>query len=598
MTTFFEKLISPSRWAAFVLAVVATAGSLLAQAPLRGVNIAGAEFGEGTIPGDYNTHYTFNSEPTFAYFAANELPLLRVPIRWERIQRVPFGPLDADYLDRLRRNVAWAKAHGARVLIDVHNYGRYKLDEGGFRVEYVLDNRYSGVIKVSSDALVDLWQRLSDEFRDELGVQGYGLMNEPHDMGQADWKAISQKTLAAIRARGDHKKIYVGGDSWSSAERWPQIHGNTSWINDPVNNFVYEAHLYFDHDASGRYFQGYDQELAANPNLPQIGRMRLQPFWDWCRSNNVPCFVGEYGIPGADPRWRAVLANLLAAMDEAGMSGTYWAAGDWWGDYPLSVHPQGGQDRPQLAVLKEYAGPAFAATVSAASSKLGAQAPGSLVSVYGAALAATTESAMDLPLPAELGGARAEILPAGGEAKAVGLVFVSPGQINCLLPEDLPEGPAELRFYRDGRMVAVDDLQVAAVTPGLFAANGRGTGAPAGQILRLAADGTSDVELLADYDQASMSYSPRPIRFSGPDERIFLILYGTGFARAEAAGDARILFDGEPGRELTYIGEQREFPGLDQVNLELSREAVGSGAVTVELEVGGRRSNQLVVFIE
>ncbi|MEZ5396694.1 MAG: cellulase family glycosylhydrolase [Bryobacterales bacterium] len=110
---------------------------------------------------------------------------------------------------------------------------------------------------------------------------------------------------------------------------------------DPHTSFADEAHLYFDQDASGRYFQSFSQELASNPGLLQIGRSRLQPFRDWCVANGVRCFVGEYGIPGQDPGWLDVLENLLTAMDEAGMGGTYWAAGDWWGDYPLSVQPDG-----------------------------------------------------------------------------------------------------------------------------------------------------------------------------------------------------------------------------------------------------------------
>ena len=39
------------------------AASAGAQSPLRGVNIAGAEFGEGTIPGDFNTHYDSRFPP-------------------------------------------------------------------------------------------------------------------------------------------------------------------------------------------------------------------------------------------------------------------------------------------------------------------------------------------------------------------------------------------------------------------------------------------------------------------------------------------------------------------------------------------------------
>ena len=37
---------------------------------LRGVNLAGAEFGEHMIPGQQGTHYTFNSEASYEYFAS------------------------------------------------------------------------------------------------------------------------------------------------------------------------------------------------------------------------------------------------------------------------------------------------------------------------------------------------------------------------------------------------------------------------------------------------------------------------------------------------------------------------------------------------
>lgn len=570
--------------------------SAAAQTPLRGVNIAGAEFGEGTIPGDFNTHYTFNSEETFAYFATRGLPLLRVPIRWERIQRQPFGELDADYLNGLRGNIAWAKAHGARVLIDVHNYGRYKLDEGGSRNEYVLDNLYGGEIKVPREALVNLWLRLSRQFRDEPGVHGYGLMNEPHDMGQADWEAISQETLSAIRADGDLKTIYVGGDSWSSAERWPDTHGPEAWIDDPANNTVYEAHLYFDQDASGRYFQGYDQELAANPNLLQVGRTRLQPFWDWCRSNEVRCFIGEYGVPGSDGRWLNVLDNLLTAMDEAGMGGTYWAAGDWWGDYPLSAQPSGGRDKPQMRVLLDHRGPAFATGVSAASFTAGPLAPGSLVSVFGKGLGDALQSAESLPLPTQLAGVRAELGLPDGSTRALELVFVSPDQINCLLPEPLPSGPAELRIFRDGTLLAVDSIVLAPAAPALFAADGSGAGPPAGQILRVGADGEREVELLASFDAESGSYSPRAISFRTPGERVFLILYGTGFRNASPGSE--LLWNGSPGPAVVYVGEQPDFPGLDQANLEVLPEMAGTGEATIRLVADGRTSNALTLLME
>src|SRR5579864_9137004 len=187
---------------------------MLVMAPLvgqylRGVNLSGAEFGENQIPGTFNHDYTYNSETSFRYFAAKNLGLIRLPVRWERLQPAPSGPLDAGNLALLKGDVAWAAAHGAKVIVDIHNYGRYRMNENGKLNEYVIDNVYGGVTKVSRADLADFWGRMSKEFRDEPAVYAYDLINEPHDMGSADWKAISQAAVMAIRLNGDNKLIMV-----------------------------------------------------------------------------------------------------------------------------------------------------------------------------------------------------------------------------------------------------------------------------------------------------------------------------------------------------------------------------------------------------
>lgn len=305
---------------------------------LRGVNLCGAEFGESVLPGIRGTHYTWNSEAPFRYFAAKGLGLVRIPLLWERLQPVAYGPLDPGYLSGLYENLAWAAAYGCRVVVDVHNFGRY----------------YGRV--ASAALLSDLWARISAELAAHPAVYAYGLMNEPHDLGTAGWKEISQAAVSAIRTTGDNTLVMVPGDRWSSAFEWPAVHGPCGWIEDPAGNFAYEAHLYFDSDRSGRYRRTYDQELARDPLLPLRGALRVAPFVAWCRYNGVRGYLGEYGVPDSDPRWNVVLDGFLDALDMAGFDGTCWAAGQWWGGYPLSLEAAGGIDRPQIAILEAHRG--------------------------------------------------------------------------------------------------------------------------------------------------------------------------------------------------------------------------------------------------
>jgi endoglucanase len=323
--------------------------------PRRGVSLAGPEFGtqrpgfSNANPGVFGRDYTYNSEQTVAYFCARGLSLLRLPLRWERLQPRPGQALDDGELHRVKRFVGWARGHGGEVILDVHNYGRYVF--GGPR-ECVIDQPAARAAVTRGD-FADLWRRLARAFRDEPAVYAYGLMNEPHDMGPSDWAGISQAAVDAIRGEGDRKRILVAGDGWSNAEHFADVNGRRAWVEDPAGEVLYEAHCYFDHDHSGRYECDYDAELTADARLEQRGVLRLRPFLRWCEANRVRGLVGEFGVPGGDPRWLAVLARFLEALDGAGMEGCYWAAGEWWGAYPLSIQPGPGSQSPapQLEVL-------------------------------------------------------------------------------------------------------------------------------------------------------------------------------------------------------------------------------------------------------
>jgi endoglucanase len=545
----------------------------------RGINLAGAEFGENNLPGALGRDYTFNSETTYRYFGAKNLNLIRVMLRWERLQPALRGPLDANYLSGVRNNVAWAKAHGDRVILDIHNYGRFKINESGVLTTYTLDNAYGGVVKVSGADLADLWARVATEFRDEPAVYAYDLMNEPHDMGSANWKNISQAALMAIRSTGDRKLIMVPGDNWSSAEQWARTHGPTSWIVDPALNFAYEAHQYFDRDSSGSYALTYDQELALNPNLAASGAARVAPFINWLTSNNVRGYVGEYGIPNTDARWLTVLDSVLGALDAAGLDGTYWAAGEWWGDYQLSVQPANNfaTDRPQLPVLQGHLTPGSLTTVSAASSSGFVFAPDSLVSGYAARM--STNAAVDL-------------VDAAGMKTPAPVLYASPSQINYLVPASVAPGRLNV-VVRDGdHILAQGSLELDRSAPALFSANGDGRGVAAAQIVRVKSSGAQSYESVAQFDAGQNRFVPAPIDFGDPTDRLFLLLYGTGFRNASVA----TLHIGSTAIALQYAGKQPQFVGLDQANAELPRTLIGAGAVVVTFTAEGKAANPVTLL--
>lgn len=347
---------------------LALSNTIATKPPLtsQGISLAGAEFGSEQMQfcnenhGQLGKDYTYNSEQTVAYFAKQGVRQLRIPFRWERIQPRLGEALDAEELAALKQVARWAAKYQAGIILDVHNYARYTLKLQPNMRTCVIDEQLDGQVPVTREHFVDLWQRLAREFSGEAGTLAYGLMNEPHDLGDSDWKAISQAAVDGIRQIDERTTILVAGDGWSNAHRWAEVNGPNAWIKDPSKRTAYEAHCYFDHDFSGKYRWSYDRELAEDSTLTQRPAERLRPFLRWCQENQVEGYLGEYGVPANDPRWLQLLGNFLAVLNDAKFGGCYWAGGEWWGNYPLSIQPADGfqTPAPQLATLTTSNAPA------------------------------------------------------------------------------------------------------------------------------------------------------------------------------------------------------------------------------------------------
>jgi hypothetical protein len=260
-------LAGPSTQAPVVLAHPGT------TAAWRGVNVAGGEFAAPTVEptssfsnanrGTYDVHYHYDSQATFDRLAADGVRVVRLPFRWERIQPAIGRPLDSQELARLRAAVARAGRAGLRVVLDVHNYGGYYRSDGTRGVRAAL-----GTTRLTRFDFADLWGRMSNNFKNDPVVLGYGLMNEPADLAPAGslspaqvWERASQEALNRIRRNGDRKLVLVAGYAWSGVQRWSTNHPRP-WITDPAANVRYEAHHYWDRDNSGDYPDRYADEVA------------------------------------------------------------------------------------------------------------------------------------------------------------------------------------------------------------------------------------------------------------------------------------------------------------------------------------------------
>lgn len=328
-----------------------------------GVSLAGGEFGSdrprfsNKHPGSHGKDYIYCRSATMRYFTHHQVRVFRIPIRWERIQPRLQGELDRAELKRLKQIVEAARAHDASIIFDLHNYGAYHLEGRGGVVKAPVDEPVDGEVLVTGEDLADCWRRLAEVFRDEPAVVAYGLMNEPHSMKGHSWHAVSRQIVEAIREIDSWTWVLVSGEEWANTVTFPEVNGEEAWIDRSIPNVAYEAHCYFDFDNSGKYVLDFEMEDRIATDLAERSINRVRPFVEWCQANEVPGYVGEFGVPGNDARWLDVLRPFLEYLADNGTGGCYWAAGQWWGAYPLSIHPKSptSEPAPQLVVIKEVA---------------------------------------------------------------------------------------------------------------------------------------------------------------------------------------------------------------------------------------------------
>lgn len=330
---------------------------------VTGVNISGGEFGTN-MPGVYGTDYRYPSRPELAdpaghsgltYHTGKGAGIIRLPIRWERIQEEPYGPLvsagtlatwsgrlDMDRIDEIIEYVTGTL--GKLLLLDVHNYMGYA---GRGKVGY------DQAIKV--EELIDLWEKLANRYASNPKVW-FGLMNEPSGgiVTTERTRDIMEWVMNAVRLRTPAlNRVMVSGTFYTGAWSWVG-QGNAAameGIADPAGNFVFEMHQYFDSDSSGT------KGLCISS-----AQTRLNAATNWARALGYKIFLGEFmggnpTVSGQENCGAVVPAacTFMAANQDVWCGWTAWGGGDRWGQsYIFRLDPIGGVDTPQFDMIEPY----------------------------------------------------------------------------------------------------------------------------------------------------------------------------------------------------------------------------------------------------
>ncbi|KAL4863109.1 glycoside hydrolase superfamily [Aspergillus spectabilis] len=322
-----------------------------------GTNEAGAEFGQGSYPGELGTHYIWPDLGTIATLKNEGMNTFRVAFSMERL--VPdsiAGPVDQAYFQDLITTVNGITALGAYAVLDPHNFGRY----------------YGNIITSTTD-FAAFWTILATEFAsndlvifDTSTLPSFPLLpqssklstdkknadNEYHTMDQTLVLNLNQAAINAIRAITPTQYIFVEGNSWSGAWTWPNINDNMKQLVDPTDpsgsKIIYEMHQYLDSDGSG---------TTPNCVSSTIGRERITAATSWLRENGKKGILGEFA-GGNNQVCKDAISDMLVFLEansDVWLGGLWWAAGPWWGDYIFNMEPPNGVGyREYLGILRGY----------------------------------------------------------------------------------------------------------------------------------------------------------------------------------------------------------------------------------------------------
>ena len=249
---------------------------------------------------------------------------------------------------------------------------------------------------------------------------------------------------------------------------------------------------------------------------------------------------------------------------------------------------------PPYSVLRvDVKVPSIATVVNSASFQPGPVAPESLVTAFGSGFASQNIAASEQPLPPLLGDTSISIMDSKGMTTAAPLLYVSPGQASFLIPAGVAPGAASLKVMRSGAPVLTGTLNVAAISPGLYAANGNGAGAAAATYQRASAP-NSVALTFACQTGAALSCRATPLSLGAADDTVFVTLYASGIRGAQ---NVQVNVAGQSVPVL-YSGAQGAYAGLDQINIGIPRALAATGEASVSVLADGKTSNMTTINVQ
>lgn len=330
-------------------------GNRIVDAAGNAVWLTGANwFGFNTADRVLHGLWSVNLESTVASLAERGFNVLRIPISTELLLEWRAGnpgvaaninsstnpDLDgASTLEVFEAFLVTAKAHGVKVILDVHSA---KADNAGHNAPL-----WSAEGISTEDFMVG-WEWVAERYREDDTIIGFDLENEPHgkppeepratwgDGSDSDWRAVASEVAQRIHAVHPDALLLVegieatpvDGKQWSSNE--PGDYDITWWggnlrlagdqpVDGPSDKIMYSPHDYGPLVFEQPWFRGSFSAESLEQDV-------WGPNWLYLHDDGTsPLLIGEWGGRlGQDDRqdrWMAYLRDLIV---DRHLHHTFW----------------------------------------------------------------------------------------------------------------------------------------------------------------------------------------------------------------------------------------------------------------------------------
>ena len=296
----------------------------------------------------------------FADIASLGMNVVRLTLSWSLLEPAR-GQVSQDYLARIRQALAWARAHGVRVLLDMHQdgWGAHVAAPAGTRCRAGTDpmtgwdgapawatladgtppcmvsgrdlapnvSRAFQSFYVDRDGiqtrLVADWQVLAREFGADTTVAGYDLLNEPNFGEQppvastlllANYEARAIQAIRAGEAQG------AGGFAHLVLVEPSIVWSGFGIDNLPPRDFTPDAQVVFSphlYNESITADQGFGLTLVSVERGYALAQAAA-------RQLHAPLWIGEWGYFGDAKTDAPAMRRSAAAEDAVDASSTFW----------------------------------------------------------------------------------------------------------------------------------------------------------------------------------------------------------------------------------------------------------------------------------